>query len=410
MKRFQKLLGLLLIPALLLSLFPAGAQAVPAPPLSLRIAADKNEYGDAGMAKIQVIAENTSGDELNVKAGFNPDDTALVLSKDPAVLTAEKLKPGEKIELTYFVCLNRDKVRVNLLNSIVLALKIALKRMQGYKPLSIVPFEETGTPDGSLHIGANLQLGRTSVNLLAAAQYSKATNPVPSTKAEILAAYTAVMNKAKTDAPEYKKKEYQAIPEDKRDIQKGKTLISVMLNLAGFFMKEEDKAEVETQNKGSDMKWFPVYKALPDKVKSPGCLLTNTDAIKSAKCDPLANGNYKITIVLNDEMNPEPYKEGQLKATSNHGNMFSPLARSEIEDTLKNDSKVNWAVKDPNFDLKYYDCTAELTYDPETNQIITLNQYVNVKINIKEPTKVTGMSVVGSAVLVNTLKIKDVKY
>ena len=235
-------------------------------------------------------------------------------------------------------------------------------------------------------------------------------NKKPSTKAEILAAYTAVMNKAKTDAPAYKKKEYQAIPKDKRDIQKGKTLISVMLNLAGFFMKEEDKAEVETQNKGSDMKWFPVYKALPDKVKSPGCLLTNTDAIKSAKCDPLANGNYKITIVLNDEMNPEPYKEGQLKATSNHGNMFSPLARSEIEDTLKNDSKVNWAVKDPNFDLKYYDCTAELTYDPETNQIITLNQYVNVKINIKEPTKVTGMSVVGSAVLVNTLKIKDVKY
>ena len=233
---------------------------------------------------------------------------------------------------------------------------------------------------------------------------AQVSNKKPETKAEILAAYTAVMDKAKNDKPAYKKKEFQAVPKDKRNITEGKTLITVMLELAGLFMKEENKAEVEDTSMNSDMRWFPVYKA------KKGCLLTNTGAIESAKCDPLPNGNYKITIVLNDEMDPEPYNDGQAKATSNHGNMFSPLARSEIDNTLKTDWKVKLAVKNANFDLKYYNCTAELTYNPKTNRIVTLNQYMHVLINIKSPTKVTGKDVIGTAVLDNTLKIWDVKY
>jgi uncharacterized protein (DUF342 family) len=90
--------------------------------------------------------------------------------------------------------------------------------------------------------------------------------------------------------------------------------------------------------------------------------------------------------------------------------MFSPLARSEIDSTLIENSNVNWAVKDASYELRYYNCTAELEYNPKTNRIVTLNQYMSVKISINEPTKVTGMSVVGSAVLVNTLKIWDFAY
>ena len=226
----------------------------------------------------------------------------------------------------------------------------------------------------------------------------------PEGNAQILAAYTEVMNKAKAEKPAFKKKEFQALPKDQSEFQKGKTLVNVMLSLAGFFMKEEDKAVVEQHNKGDDTRWFPVYKA------PKGCLLTDTGAIKTASCVALPNGNYRLSIVLKDEINPEPYNEKTGQAPSNTGKMFSPLARSEIDSTLIENSNVNWAVKDASYELRYYNCTAELEYNPKTNRIVTLNQYMSVKISINEPTKVTGMSVVGSAVLVNTLKIWDFAY
>ena len=237
-------------------------------------------------------------------------------------------------------------------------------------------------------------------------------NTVPTTKEGVLAAYTAVMNKAKKDAPGYKKKEFQVLPEGDsyRQFEKGGTLVSIMLNLAGLFMVTEQDAKTEDTAKGSDMKWFPVYKAFPNKVASPGCLLTNVGAIKSAQGVKLADGNYKLTIVLNPEDNPEPYKEGQAKATSNTGNMFSPLSKADINDTLVNNSSVNKVIRNASYKLTYYNCTAELVYNPKTSHIVSLNQYMSVKIFILPDTKVGFSSVVGWATLKNTLNIWDFKY
>ena len=51
--------------------------------------------------------------------------------------------------------------------------------------------------------------------------------------------------------------------------------------------------------------------------------------IKSAKCEVLSNGNYKITIVLKADINPEPCdpKTGVISKGFT-GTMFSPLAKA----------------------------------------------------------------------------------
>ena len=224
----------------------------------------------------------------------------------------------------------------------------------------------------------------------------------PTTTAQILAAYTDVMNYAKTAKPAYNKKEFQSLP--KADQKMEGKVIGAILPVAETFMTLEKDANVEDNKKGSDMKWFPVAKS------SKGCLMTNTGAIKSAKCDELPNGNYKITITLKDEKNPEPFKEGQAKATSNTGNMFQPLSRGEIDKTLTEDSTVTKVVKNVKYDLKYFNCIAVLEYNPKTKQIASLSQNMSVFIDIQDG-KVLGMfSAIGTAILYNDMKCWNFKY
>jgi hypothetical protein len=225
----------------------------------------------------------------------------------------------------------------------------------------------------------------------------------PEGNAQILAAYTDVMNLAKTAKPAYNKKEFQSLPSEDQHM-KGK-VIGYLLPQAERFMTKEADANVEDNKAGSDMKWFPVAKA--DK----GCLLTNTSAIKSAKCDVLANGNYLITIILNDEHNPEPYKTGDTKATSNTGNMFQPLAKSEIDNTLQTDSTIKTLITtDVKYDLKYYDCTAVLEYNPQTKQIVSISQNMSVFINITEGKILGLLDATGTAILYNNMKAWNFKY
>lgn len=229
-------------------------------------------------------------------------------------------------------------------------------------------------------------------------------NTVPSTKAEILTAYTTVMNKAKTDKPGYTKYEYQALPEDKINITKGGNVVSFLLNLAGDFMTTEEKAKKEpgVNAKGGNMNGFPVKDA------PKGCMITNVSAIKTAKCDVLANGNYKLTLVLNDEMNPEHYQSGTT-APSNTGGMFTPLSKSDIEPEL-NKGAVKLAIGNAAFSLKYYNCISILTYNPVTNQVVSLDQTTYTLINMSGRIKPLFTDAEGSAVLEMNYKFFDLKY
>lgn len=199
---------------------------------------------------------------------------------------------------------------------------------------------------------------------------------LPSTNAEILAAYTQVMNKAKTDKPAYSKLEYQEIPDNAndRDIREGKGLINTLLNVASNFFTPKDKAEVEVKEKGSDMRYFPVYKT------GKGCLLTDTSMIKNASCVQLDNGNYKITLALKDEKNPEPPAENATTSPSAHGAVFSPLSKNEIDDTLKNNTLVSLVVKDIVYDLTYKNSVATLEYNPNNMHVVKLEHIMVVEI------------------------------
>lgn len=229
-----------------------------------------------------------------------------------------------------------------------------------------------------------------------------ATNTVPTGNEEILKKYNEIISKAKTSGPAHKKVEYQAIPEDK--VNFGGGIFDRILPIASnFFTTEEDaRANPEIREKGNDMYWFPPYKV-------QGCLLTDASRIKSASCTELPDGNVKMVIVLNDDINPEPPAEGATTCDTAVGSMFTPIMLADVHDVLENDSTVKFIVKDVAFDLTYYDCTAELVYNPTTNEIVSLDQYMHILIDIKSG-KVLGMSAVGTAVLDNYMYLSDFQY
>ena len=245
--------------------------------------------------------------------------------------------------------------------------------------------------------------GSTATSAPAQETTSAAPQALPATNAEILAKYTEVMDFAKKSKPAYTKTEYQSIPADKRNFDSG--IIKILLSLASNFMTTEEaaKSDPEIHEKGQDTYWFPVYET------EKGCLLTDESKIERAACTTLSNGNVKIVIELKNEMNSEPAAEGATSAPSAVGSMFSPLARASIDDTLKNDKAVKTVVKDVDYDLEYYDCTAVLVFNPETNQIVSLDQYMHTLITIHGG-RVLGSSAKGTAVLDNYMNIYDFRY
>lgn len=265
------------------------------------------------------------------------------------------------------------------------------------------PVVEETTIDGETTIeGDTTAVGQTTV----AGQTTTAApvNKLPTTKAEILKAYTDILNQAKKkDRPGFSAIEFQALP---KDDQKIGGAVKYLLPLAEGFMTTEDKARKEpwVSQKGSkDMTGLPV------KQSTEGCLITNPAAIKTASCVILANGNYKITIVLNDETDPEPYAKGQAKAPSNTGGMFQPLGRKAIDNELNNNTAVKFVVKSATYSLKYYNGTSVLEYNPINGQIVKLDQKTNTLITMDGDIRGLGNSS-GTAVLEMNFKYYDFKY
>jgi hypothetical protein len=224
----------------------------------------------------------------------------------------------------------------------------------------------------------------------------------PESKEEILAAYTAVMNKAKTDKPGYSKYEYQALPENERNIGGA---VKYLLPLAEMFMTKEDKAKsnAEVNVKGGNMNGFPVKKS------AKGCLVTDPGVIKTATCEVLSNGNYKIVIVLNEETNPEPLKDGQTKAAGTTGNMFTPLGKSDIDKELTTNSTVKNVVKSADYSMLYRNSKTTLEYNPNTSQVVSVDQYMNIFLTLSGKIIILGTSS-GTAVLEMFYKAYDFKY
>lgn len=225
---------------------------------------------------------------------------------------------------------------------------------------------------------------------------------LPQSNEEILAKYTEVVNKAKADSPAFSKIEWQSIPEEKAQFE-GK-VFSKILPLTSYFFKDEAtaRANPEAKAKGESMEWFPIYH------NEKGCMLTDASVIESATCTELPDGNIKIVIELKDEYNSEP--PGSAPTCDSYvGSMFTPIEMASVRDILENDSTVKFIIKNVDFDLTYYDCTAELTFNPDTNEIVELDQFMHLDINIKEGS-IVGISAKGKAVLDNYMYISDFQY
>ncbi|MDR0883465.1 MAG: hypothetical protein LBN05_02510 [Oscillospiraceae bacterium] len=181
---------------------------------------------------------------------------------------------------------------------------------------------------------------------------------LPSTKAEILAKYTAILNQAKSEKPAFTKIQYQDLPKDKRHADGAATsLLSSFVDK--LFTSEKDaRSKPEVYGKGGDMQEFPVSKS------AKGCYLTDTKLIKSAALAE-NNGIQKIRIVLNNQENPAPYWDSQ--RGNDIGGMFILPRQEDMNDVLK-----TLPLREPQYNLTYYDCTAELEYDASTGHIISL--------------------------------------
>ncbi len=228
------------------------------------------------------------------------------------------------------------------------------------------------------------------------------------TAAEVLKIYTDVMNKAKTDKPAYTKVEYQQLPSDanSRVISEGSGLVGTLLDLVDTLgimtSKETAEANPEVKEAGSDMKWFPVCK------ENKGCYLTDASKIKSY--DYKENGDIAtITIVLQDEQNPEPMNEYDETYISDTGAMFSPLSKKDIDETL-NGGTVQAVIKNVQYNLTYHDCTAILEYNTKTNEIVSITQYMNVAI--QGSGKILGLKqiTIDKQELVNTMICNNFTY
>ena len=261
------------------------------------------------------------------------------------------------------------------------------------------------TPDGTTQQGGTTQ---TTPDANKPAGDNKPAGQTKSAK-ECLEIYTKVMNKAKADKPAYTKVEYQELPSDanSRVISEGEGLVGTLLNLVDSLgimtSKEAAEAEPEVKEAGSDMRWFPVYKC------EKGCYLTDVSAIKSYKYEDLGNDQAKVTIVLNDEQNPEPMAEGASSSPSNTGAMFSPLAKADIDNTI-NGGAVQAVIKNVTFSLTYHDCTAIIVYNTKTNELVSVEQYMNVAI--QGAGKIMGIKqiTIDKQELINTVRITDFKY
>lgn len=230
----------------------------------------------------------------------------------------------------------------------------------------------------------------------------EASTDLPSGNEAILKKYSDIINDANEKKVGYNKVEFQAIPPEKANL--GGILDKIMPVAQTFFVDEATaKSNPETFQKGGDMKWFPLYHT------TKGCVLTDASKIEKAECTKLDDGNVKITIELQDEMNPEPIAEGATTCSSVTGSMFTPIKRADVDDVLQNNFAVKMLIKDLNYDLKYHDCTAELIYNPETNQIVSLTQYMHILIIVNSG-KVAGSDVTGDAILDNSMFLTEFVY
>ena len=210
----------------------------------------------------------------------------------------------------------------------------------------------------------------------------------PSTKDEVLDFYKNAVARVRDNAEaSYHKKEYQVI--GNLNITGIGAVDSAIENVvAGYATKEED-AEDQFSEKGSD----------DAKRRFPPFTLTDYSKVASAECTE-ANGNYKITIIMQDEDTP---KAGTfLKEVTD-----SVLLWEDIEKEVTTNVKIVKDFSDVHVVYKGYKIEAEITPD---GKFVTLNQTAHVDIAIGSAKILIATLKNKSGTLDNYMKLWDFQY
>ena len=189
---------------------------------------------------------------------------------------------------------------------------------------------------------------------------------IPTGKKDILAAYTAVVDKVKVDQPEYKNNDWQTMS----NIDINGVLYGIVSLAANSFLETKEQSSEGTQQKGSHPKWF----AMPTDTHKVGCVLTDTTKITSANC--VKKGDYYvITIALEPEKDPVRDMSNPYNTKGWTGKMFDVI---EIAEVMAEAQKIPGL----NTDNAYctFQGTATLTYDPVTNRCVKLDHIIDVRV------------------------------
>lgn len=219
---------------------------------------------------------------------------------------------------------------------------------------------------------------------------------------EIIEQYTLLVNKFKQEKPAYKKKEFQSLPEEFRNLG---TAGNVVLEIASGYMVSEEECEELVRPAGSveELKWdMPIHNS------EVGCLLTDYDAVEWAKCEDLGDGTKKISFSLKEEMNAEPTPADTLVPVSNHGAVMQPLSRQEIVDEVEKITSKIPGLGINDFSLGYRECEFSCVYNPETDQVLSITHHIVIDINADIQLFIANIA--GSARLYNEMLIYDITW
>ena len=201
--------------------------------------------------------------------------------------------------------------------------------------------------------------------------------------------YKDACNKIKsTGSAGHTRKEWQTLVE----LDLGSPIASNLIKpILMMFIKGEDKAGESVSEKGSD------------DAKNRMCPCNcDMSYVASAKKEDLANGNYKITIVMKDENTPK--KDSKGIASMSTGILYM----EDVQDTVKNDSTVNKIVKSLDkgeLNYKAYTIVAEMTKD---GKFVDINHFVTGELAAEATTSIGKVS--GNGVLEFHSHWYDFKY
>ena len=167
---------------------------------------------------------------------------------------------------------------------------------------------------------------------------------------------------------------------------------SMLKPIIQSFMKTEDQASEAVSEKGSD-----------DAKRRMAPCGADISYVKSATKKDLSNGNYQITIVMNDENTPKKGSKGVAAMAT------GILYMEDVEDTVKNDSTVSKVVKSldkAEIVYKAYTIVAEMTKD---GKFVSITHTTTGDISASVTVKLLG-NISGDGTLNFTSKWYNFKY